>query len=366
MSTTIKRVLYGVQGTGNGHISRARAMAPHLARAGVQVDFLFSGRARDKYFDMEVFGAWRCHAGLTFVCTHGKISPLATLKKNNLPLLLKDINNLDLSPYDLVISDFEPITAWAARRRKINSISLGHQSAFNFDIPTEGDSWVTRKLMQWFAPAPVQIGLHWHHFNGPIFPPIIDLTETRRAPIKDKILVYLGFEAPEEVIPLLQAFPHKRFVYYGDFPQSEERGNVALRPLSRNGFKHDLADCEGVISNAGFELISEALHFGKKVLAKPLNHQVEQLSNARALRELKLGASMRTLNKDAIATWLSSAHAPRCEYPDVAQAITQFIISDNPPTLQVAADQLWGRTRRSSGTVNGSSWIQSPSQSDAL
>jgi len=341
------RILYGVQGTGNGHISRARAIAHHLAKTDAEVDYLFSGRAREDYFDMEPFGAWRCHSGLTFSSVNGKVSIPKTLKQNNLWQLLKDIRALDLSAYDLVITDFEPISAWAARYQGVKSISLGHQSAFNFEIPVEGETWLARKLMQWFAPAPTQIGLHWHHFGFPILPPIVDITVSGQAPIKDKVLVYLGFESPCEVIPLLQSFPEKKFIYYGQFKTIETRKNVSLRPLSRDGFKRDLADCEGVISNAGFELTSEAIHLGKKVLVKPLSGQMEQLSNARALRELRLGSSMLTLNKQTIESWFNSVHTPRCEYPDVAKAITGLILSDKHPQLQALADQLWSQTQQS-------------------
>jgi UDP:flavonoid glycosyltransferase YjiC (YdhE family) len=34
------KILYGVQGTGNGHITRARIMAKAFADAGVQVDWV--------------------------------------------------------------------------------------------------------------------------------------------------------------------------------------------------------------------------------------------------------------------------------------------------------------------------------------
>ncbi|HCS28312.1 MAG TPA: glycosyltransferase, partial [Spongiibacteraceae bacterium] len=50
------RILYGVQGTGNGHISRARMMARHFTLRGSKVDYLFSGRDLGRYFDMQCFG----------------------------------------------------------------------------------------------------------------------------------------------------------------------------------------------------------------------------------------------------------------------------------------------------------------------
>ena len=53
------RILYGVQGTGNGHISRCRSVAEALARKGVEVDYLLSGRPANGYFDMQAFGHYR-------------------------------------------------------------------------------------------------------------------------------------------------------------------------------------------------------------------------------------------------------------------------------------------------------------------
>lgn len=49
------RILYGVQGTGNGHLSRARVMAKALVEHNIQVDFLFPGRKPEDFFDMECF-----------------------------------------------------------------------------------------------------------------------------------------------------------------------------------------------------------------------------------------------------------------------------------------------------------------------
>ncbi len=42
------KILYGAQATGNGHVTRARAMAPTFNKAGLDVDYLFSGRDPEK------------------------------------------------------------------------------------------------------------------------------------------------------------------------------------------------------------------------------------------------------------------------------------------------------------------------------
>lgn len=339
------KLFYGVQGTGNGHISRARAMSNHLQAKSVDTQYLFSGRRREHYFDMDPFGDWLCKDGLSFVTHKGRVKPLQTLRRNNLWRFYRDVISLDLRAYDLVVSDFEPITAWAARRQGIPCITLGHQYAFNHAIPTEGGSSISRSIMKIFAPGRESLGLHWHHFEQPILPPIIDVKQRPLTLKDDQVLVYLGFESPEQVIPLLQQFPQQRFVYYGEFPAMTTHNNVTLQPLSVKGFKRDLAQSKGVICNAGFELASEALHLGKRLLVKPLHGQMEQLSNALALETLGLGQRMDTLCAKAIGNWLQQSSAPECHYPDVAEAVVNWLMDDQRCSVDALSKQLWDQTQ---------------------
>ena len=100
------KILYGVQGTGNGHIARARVMAAALAvRDDVSVDFVFTGRPPEKYFDMEVFGSYRTLTGLSFVTRHGKVDQWRTLRSANIRQLFHDIKTFDTSGYDLLVND---------------------------------------------------------------------------------------------------------------------------------------------------------------------------------------------------------------------------------------------------------------------
>jgi len=162
------KILYGVQGTGNGHLSRARSMSHHFNKSTFEVDYLFSGRDRANYFDMESFGNWDCKRGLTFSTHKGKIKIASTLKNVNANDLIKDIKALPLDDYDLIISDYEPITAWAAHKAKRHCLGIGHQYAFNHNIPIQGDNVITRLIMNKFAPTTHNLGLHWYHFNAPI------------------------------------------------------------------------------------------------------------------------------------------------------------------------------------------------------
>lgn len=322
------KILYGVQGTGNGHITRARALAKHLKAAGAEVDYLFSGRPAEQYYAMEIFDSWRCLPGLTFAVQKGRINPITTVVNSRPMRLIHDIRSLTLDDYDLVISDFEPISAWAARTRKKESLGIGHQYAFDHEVPKQDDNLISRTIMRSFAPTHHRIGLHWYHFQQPILPPIVDVIDgpvTREA---NTILVYLPFEDPQDVISLLSQFPEHDFIFYGGKAELEfQIDNISCKPPSRGGFQKDLLACGGVICNAGFELASEAISLGKKLLVKPVSGQMEQVSNALALEQLQLGMASRQLHESVIGEWLDYFGGQRVKYPDVAAALARWIMA---------------------------------------
>ena len=125
------------------------------------------------------------------------------------------------------------------------------------------------------------------------------------------------------------------------YPQATDEKNIHLRPLSRDGFHRDLISCHGVISNAGFELASEAIHLGKKILVKPLKGQMEQLSNALALEKLCLGVSMDTLDAKVVDHWLHHFHGKQVIYPNVAGTLAEWIASGQWECRQPLIDTLW-------------------------
>lgn len=343
------KIFYGVQGTGNGHITRARAIAQKFKGKDVQVDWLFTGRPRDQFFEMEAFGDYQWRAGLTFATSHGNIQYIQTAIRNNLLEFIRDIRNLDLSGYDLVVTDFEPVTAWAARIQGIKTVGIGHQYAFGHDIPIAGNDFLGLQILKYFAPATLGLGVHWHHFNGPILPPIIETKAPDGGHKPGKIIVYLPFEDIQEVIKLLKPYTSFEFHVYnpsGATPTEGETAHIEVKGLSRQGFQKDFADCAGVITNAGFELPSESLHMGKKLLVKPLHGQVEQLCNALALDKLGLADVMHDLESAKIESWLAKESAHLIRFPDVPAAVVDWLIMGNLEVDQSWIEQIWDRCER--------------------
>lgn len=335
------KILYGVQATGNGHITRARALAPALAGQGLEVDYLFSGRKAEDLFDMEPFGEYQVKRGLTFITSDGKVCYFKTLKEASLRQLWKDVRSLDLSSYDLVITDYEPITAWAASLNKVPVVGIGHQYAFTFDVPRDSNSAVSEWIMRWFAPSKISLGAHWHHFNAPILPPIIHGDKQDREADPDSVLVYLPFEDSKRVIKLLQPMAQWKFRLHCKDYEPGVYGNVEVFPFSRDGFQNNLKDCQSVLCNAGFELVSEALHLGKRILVKPLMGQMEQASNAKALEVLGLARRMNGLDAEAITNWLEQGDLVQVDIPDVAAAIAEWISKGDLDDAQGLSDKLW-------------------------
>ncbi|KJY85441.1 glycosyltransferase [Vibrio galatheae] len=335
------KILYGVQGTGNGHIARARAMAKCLAEAGLEVDYLFTGREQSKYFSMEQFGAYQTRRGLSFATDKGKVNYFKTCTSNNLVQFWQDVNQLDLSHYDLVLNDFEPVSAWASKQQGVPSISISHQNAFRYSVPLKGASWLDKQVIHYFAPADHHIGLHWYHFDQPILPPIVH-THKAEATEEAFVLVYLPFESIADITELLLRFTSQHFVcYHPEIIEPKVIDNIEFMPLGLQSFQLHLNRCKGVIANGGFELPSEALTLGKKLLLKPLTGQFEQVSNVATLEDLGLATCMEILDASVVRKWLDESSAESVNYPDVAKAIVDWIKQGNWEDKSTLTEHLW-------------------------
>jgi len=323
-------ILYGVQATGNGHISRSREIIAALKKAGHSVQVILSGRDPAQLWDMDIFKPYAVFKGMTLECERGKMLYFKTAKSLSIQQLYRDIRAYRAPmAFDVALIDFEPVTARIARRLGIPSIGIGHQYAFNYPVPVAKRDPIARLILKYFAPADFALGLHWHHFGHQILPPVVPPIPCDAETQTGKIVVYLPFEKRTDVVQLLRQFGTHDFYFYTDVNAAYDGGNVRLRPFSRKDFINDLKNCNGVICNAGFELASEALHAGKKLLVKPLTGQLEQLSNAHVLQMLGLGDAMKGLDADAIRTWLTKDALPPQNYPDVAQLIANWVAEGN-------------------------------------
>lgn len=335
------RILYGVQGTGNGHITRAIAMTESMAdMPGIEIDVLVSGRPPEMLPIRAHQFLWR--DGLTFITSAGRLNILETAISNNIPRMLRDISTLDIANYDLIVTDFEPVVAWASKLRGRQTIGIGHQYAFRHTVPMRGEDMLNKTIMRYFAPAKHCVGLHWHHFDQPILPPIVDMeVDEQRVVQHNKVVVYLPFEDAGHVIGLLRKLGDHEFYIYHPKLEDRDEGHLHLRQTSRTTFNQDLMSCNAVICNTGFELISECLALGIRVFTRPLAGQVEQLSNGAALSALEYATVSDNLFLPSIEKWLKCSSAVRITYPRVQDCLARWLVGGAAESVEELAEKMW-------------------------
>ena len=139
--------------------------------------------------------------------------------------------------------------------------------------------------------------------NTFLFPPILRECILAAKPRQgEHILVYVTSPAP--ALEKLLASVRAPFVAYG-FNREGQQANVTYKKPSLDGFLADLVSAKAIVANAGFSLVTEALHLGKPYLAIPVEHQFEQIFNAYWLEKSGYGAFWEEgLNKERIESFL--------------------------------------------------------------
>lgn len=178
------KILYAIQGTGNGHLSRAKEIIPALMNRA-QVDILVSGTESDVTIPYPIKYKFK---GISFVFgKNGGINYYQTFRKNNIFRVFKEIRRCKVNEYDLVINDFEPISAWASYFRNTSCVSLSHQSALlskKVPKPTK-NSGLGKFILKNYAPCTEKYGFHFKSYDDYIFPAVIR-NDVRKQTVREK------------------------------------------------------------------------------------------------------------------------------------------------------------------------------------
>ncbi len=322
------KIIYGVAGEGFGHSSRSHLIGQRLIENGHDVMLCASGKSLSylsKYFKKKV----KEISGLNFAYNEGSIAPFETLKKNimeypviktrNTRLYEEHFENFDP---DVIISDFEPFSAWWAWRNNVPYISIDHEHLLthcklehNFkDLFSRLTAQIVTKC--YYIQARKYMVLNF--FKVPtksrstlVVPPVLRPEVIKQTPTRGKHIVFYSTDATvkEKLKKILGNFPRQQFVIYG-FNQQSEEGNCSFKKTSTEGFLKDLASSRGVIATAGFSLISECLHFRKKMLLLPVLGQYEQMTNAHYFQKLRMGMTSRKLDKKVLSDFLEIVDIP--------------------------------------------------------
>jgi uncharacterized protein (TIGR00661 family) len=304
------KIFYAVQATGNGHISRAIQLLPYLEKLGT-VDVFLSGANATLETPLPI--KYRSNGLSLFYSTCGGLDYKKMWKHNSLRRALHEAKDLPVDKYDIVINDFDFITAQACRIKRKTSVQFGHQASFmSSKTPRpEKKSFFGEMILQRYAPAAHYIGLHFQSYDTFIFPPVIKDEFLQTTPEdKGHITVYLSAYQRHCLEDHFKALPYLHFHWFlKGIEQVYREGNITYYPVSNALFNESLLNCHGIITGGGFETPAEALYLKKRLMCIPIRGQYEQLCNTAALKQMGVAviddADTDYFGKD-ISTWMQS------------------------------------------------------------
>ncbi len=323
------KILYAIQGTGNGHISRALEIIPILKKKG-DVDVLVSSSQWELELPFEI--TYKLN-GLGFAFgKKGGIDFTKTYLNLDTKKLISEIKSLPVEKYDLIISDFEPISCWAAKLNNKPCIGLSNQAAAlhpKAAQPKFSDP-IGKLVLRKYAPVTHAYGFHFISFDKTVSTPIIRQS-IRNAEVKslNHITVYLPSYDDKYIIEKLKYASTVPFQIFSKHAKiAYKKGNFTVFPLKNEPFIESLATCKGVITNAGFGTTSEALFLKKKLLVIPMKNQFEQHCNAAVLKSMGVTVikNLKKKNIDLVSEWIENAKPIKVDYKDNTEELIDLII----------------------------------------
>lgn len=301
------RIAYGVMGYGRGHAMRSGAVLPSLM-AEHEVTVFAGGDAYDVLAPrfptvrIPIIGyVYNERGGHSLQRTLSRnFSPMADLLFGGAgsAMVEKEFRERGI---DLVISDSEAWTHRAAQKLKIPRISYDHVGIIAYckphfppDLRLVGtrDAIGYRALMG--VPERILISSFYPaepaypntRIVGPMLRPEVLQAKAHEG---EYLLAYFN-KGEHQYLPhidrALRLLDLPVVVYGTPYRGIEE--NLDFRAPSNEGFLHDLANCKAVLSTAGNQLIGEAIHFGKPILALP-EEAFEQRLNAYMIERMGVG-----------------------------------------------------------------------------
>ncbi|MBC8052648.1 MAG: glycosyl transferase [Sphingobacteriaceae bacterium] len=326
------KILYAIQGTGNGHLSRAMDIIPCLQKHG-EVDILVSGIQGDLSLPFPITYQYR---GLSFIFgKSGGVNLWKTFARTNIRRFVKNFNDLPLDQYNLIINDFEPVSAWACYFKSKGCVGLSHQAAVlteGYAVPDSVDR-IGKLILEHYAPANTKYGFHFSGDGENIFTPVIrGQVRGHQVSNEGHYTVYLPSYDDKRLIKQLSVYENVNWEIFSKHNKKEYRSkNITIYPINNERFTASMASSAGVLCGAGFETPAEALFLGKKLLVIPMKNQYEQHLNAAALKAMGVQVlkNLKPKNEPIIRGWLEEGKVIPVDYPDITQEIIDRIVANH-------------------------------------
>lgn len=299
------RIAYSMAGEGRGHATRAKTIIDHLIKRQHQL-LVFAPEFAFHFLDQVYRDETRVNVqeipGLMFHyrnerLTYRKTAVGAVKYLWNLPRLVRMLQDkIEEDSIELAITDFEPALPRAAQRLDIPWISIDHQhflvvSDFReLPLKLRVQAWGMAQIVKNYHDNPLRTVVSSFYFPKvkPHFSNVVQTGVLLRdqvvlaQPVQEEhFVVYLRRFADRRILEALACLSCEVRIY-GLGLQRRQR-NLRFREISESGFLEDLRSCRALISNAGNQLVGEALFLRKPVFVFPEQGNFEQEINARYL-----------------------------------------------------------------------------------
>ncbi len=331
----MKKILYGVCGIGNGHTQRQLPLIEYFSKKNKIVIFAY-----DTSFD--------------FYLDYFKDNPLVTVLEVAVPFYVGDKDGIDLEATknlpsnkkdydaingkamaaaekiigtpDVVITDYEPVSAQYAYKHQAPLITIDQQSKYlagKFPSELHGQTYADEvaRLKMFFPTAIVRIACSFFDVtrkkdgeNVLMVPPIIksSILYMKNSPEEPaSILVYFSSQRElqqnlDDVAFILSEIPEVQFhIFASSIDNQNEYKNVHFYKHGDNRFGEVLRKCSGIVSTAGHTLLSEAMYLGIPVYAIPFP-LYEQQMNAEVVHKNMFGIRSETINKRDLENFIKN------------------------------------------------------------
>jgi len=326
------KILYAIQGTGNGHIARAMEVIPVLKKFG-KVDLLLSGNQCD--IDLPWKVKYRYHGASFVFGKKGGVDLKSTMKNINAVNFIAEVLKIPVREYDLVLNDFEPVVAWACKLKGKECIGISHQSAvLHHNAPQpKVKSLLGKNILKYYAPTHKSYGFHFKELGNGFFTPVIRRDIRFSTPsVENHYTVYLPAYSDEAILDFLTQFPQDQWqVFSKHNKRAFSYKNVYIQPVDKMGFAKSMLSSKGVLCNAGFETPAEALYLKKKLCVLPMSGQYEQQCNAAMLESMGIPTfkTLKEVDIDVFNNWLLNEKPVEVNYQNDTNWIISAIVKEH-------------------------------------
>lgn len=328
------KILYSIQCTGNGHLARSREIIKYLEENYSdridKIEVCLSGSFSQ--IDVSDLNVKYEFEGLGFELQNGGISILDTIKNVKFLQFLKSIFIPDLREYDIIISDFEPIICYAGILRRKKVLGVGNHFKFisnnKFLKNLSPNYFSNRIITKLISPVSSYIAFNYTKESENEYFPIIRKSIRKVKLVEEEYyLSYLSSISVDEQIKFFTLFPNQIFyIYHNSIESASDFENLRLRPIDKVSFTEKLIKCKGVICHTGFQLTSECLYLGKKLMVIPIKNQIEQLYNTKELKKFGV-TSCEKLDITIFDDFFDNDYSVKLNYIDEMKLICEKILS---------------------------------------